>query len=208
MIRLSAGGQPRVQLEESYPLSWQAFIGPCSEAYYAGGVVNGEALTAQAVTALRIIASPWIAPREKAKATILTLSTTVGVAGNVRLGLYASKGRTTIYPGALLADSGNISTAVAGVLSYTIPTPIDLVPGALYWVVSVFDAAPTVRSLGLSRMAMDMLGNPVSGFGSSTDALAYELTIGALGALPDPFTAAAAFRVSPAGLPIVGVGVA
>lgn len=211
MIRLSAGGQPRIKTDESYPVSWQAFIGPNSESYYAGGFINGEAVSAFAtVPTLKIRATPWVAPRIKSRATILTLSLTVGAAGNVRLGLYSSKGTTDIYPNALLVDSGNLSTAGAGQISYTIPTPVDLVPGRLYWVVSIFDASPTVNCFGLTRSVMSILGNPIAAAGTDSDGVAYELTVGALGALPNPFTAAATILQATsagAGIAVVAVGV-
>ena len=69
----------------------------------------------------------------------LAVSVSAGVAGNVRLGLYADSAGT---PGALIATAGTISTSTTGVkdVAYTAN-----IPAGNYWLAAQFDAAPSLH---------------------------------------------------------------
>ena len=105
--------------------------------YYWFGSIGSNTF---AVTADTIYASPANITRT-ATFDRIVLEVTTGVVGNVRLGIYDHDYATGL-PGTLVLDAGTATTDAAAVKEVTISQ--QLTPGR-YWLVAVFDAAPTCR---------------------------------------------------------------
>lgn len=157
--------------------------------YYCGQS-NATAATTLVVTANRLFALPFIAPPRNSRVSIVGIGVTTLAAGNVRVGVYGNKGPNNIYPDALLYDTGALSTGTTGIKSNA--PDLDLVPGELYWGACVFDAAPTVRALGVAAL-MPILGQDSAL--SNAPQVGYQATF-TYAALPDPFPAASALLTS------------
>jgi hypothetical protein len=130
-----------------------------------------------AVAAGQLYASPIFIPK-KQLFTVISIEVTTLSVGSVRLGIYRDSGG---QPGALVADSGVLSTSTTGAKSATIAAT--LAPG-WYWLASVFSVTPTVRAFTTGQ-AMVMLGVL-----ANTEAINYMgvRVAFAFAALPDPFT--------------------
>lgn len=78
----------------------------------------------------------------------IRLPATTGVAGFMRVGIYAAVSESDVYPGPLVVDAGELDMAAAANKTWTISTA--LAPGKLYWVAYMFSGAadgPTVRAI-------------------------------------------------------------
>jgi len=112
--------------------------------------------------------------------------TTQAAGQNGRIGLYSNTSDTTLYPNALLEDSGSISLTGTGAKAYTLGTPRVLTPGALYWIALTIDGgSPVVRGT-IHEAFWNALG-VVSG----VPGIGYRLTAFTYAALPNPLTAGA-----------------
>lgn len=133
------------------------------EAWFAANCVSHTAFAANtALTANRLYAIPFVASHRAGCALDrVAINVTTGSSGNVRLGIYTD---SSGYPDALLLDCGTGSTTSTGVVSKTIAQA--LTPGGLYWLVAVFDATPTIRTI------------PVN---SCSHALGFDNTLGTAG---------------------------
>jgi hypothetical protein len=135
-------------------MAYQAINGSDSvgvDHYFIAGMINATPLVAVSVTANIMRAYPFTAPYWPAVLDQLALTVATGAAGNARIALYANKeGNGSIYPGALIDGSADISTAVAGLKTFSINR--QLVPGRLYWLSHVMSAAITLRGLGVASM--------------------------------------------------------
>lgn len=162
-----------------------AAIGQCD---YIAGQSNNTALTTGAPTANVLRAMPFLAPLRGGTIDRIAFEVTTLLAGNGRIGLYDNlEDLRNVYPGALLADSGDISTATTGIKSATIS--VALRPGRIYWLALVTSAAPTLRGLAVGGVS-GFLGVATAG----TTALNMGISVAhTFGALPNPFTAAGAF---------------
>lgn len=152
------------------------------EMWYIANCVNALALTTGAATANVLRALPFVAPARGGTLDRLAFNVTTLLAGNARIGLYKNVSESNLYPQTLLFDSGDISTATAGVKTASLAQ--DLEPGALYWVAIVGSAAATMRALAVGGCS-HILG--------TTNALGTAPTVGisvahAYGALPATFT--------------------
>jgi hypothetical protein len=153
-----------------------------AEHYFVPGMAVSTALVATSLTANILRAFPFAAPYWPCVLDMLAWTVATGAAGNGRIGLYANReGYGEAYPGSLITGSGDISTAVAAVKTFSINT--QLVPGRLYWLAHVQSAAITTRCLSVAQMfpsrGIDLAGSVNPNFGISR-AFTYA-------ALPDPW---------------------
>lgn len=139
--------------------------------------LNATGLTTAAMTADRMQAIPIYPARTLTFDRLLGYATTGVAATNVRFGLYADNGSGR--PGALLADTGNVSTATSSsILTGTI-TPVTLEAGTVYWAVAIYSGAPTLRVFQAGSLLMAETPD-----GSAAGAPAVLHTVQAFGALP------------------------
>lgn len=144
---------------------------------------NGTALATGAPTINTLRAMPLIITKTTTIDQMAINITTLGAGSNVRVGIYSDNGNN--YPDALIADAGSISTAAAGIKTYTTNLPVTLQPG-LYWMAIVGNGtAPTMRTFAVGGM------NPVLGYASTLPANAqFGWSVAfAFAALPATFTA-------------------
>lgn len=158
---------------------------------YASAAVNGTTLTTLATTAARFLAYPFISARTITVNQIGTYVTTGVASAKMRLGVYADTGAR--YPGALLADSGELdagtsSTAAEGTISLTLER------GVLYWLAQIGNSNPTIRAF--QNAGVMPLRSP-DGSGTSIDNILFVAS--SYGALPAtaPGSLAAAASSSP-----------
>jgi hypothetical protein len=138
----------------------------------------GTALAGSALTAARMYAMPFIAPKaitiDQIGVYVSTLSTTTA-----RLGIYADNGNC--YPGALLLDAGTID--VTGVGAKKIAINQALSANTLYWLVIVCAATPAIYCIPVAAV-ISILGHP-SALGTAQNAGLYVAQT--YGALPGTF---------------------
>jgi hypothetical protein len=144
---------------------------------YAGCSDSAGILTA-VIAANTLRAFPFIAPKRGGTLDRLVFEVNVGAAGNGRVGLYANLADDNLYPGALLADGGGISTNAAGVKSATVS--VALTPGQVYWLAHVGDAGPTLLCLAPGQFS-HILGVKADGSGGVNTGISVAFTYAALG---------------------------
>lgn len=157
--------------------------------YYVAGMGGATALTTGAPTANVLRAFPLRCPLRRGTIDLLAFNVTTLLAGNARIGAYrnADAAGQNLYPGALIADSGSISTGTAGVKTYA--TSISFSPGELLWLAYCSDAAATLRALAVAGCETDTLGLD-TGMGTAPG-IGYSVAH-TYGALPATFTAGGA----------------
>ena len=134
--------------------------GATLEANYIAGTINCSALTTGAPTANVLRAFPLVAPRRGGTIDRIAINVTTAVAGNAIVGIYDSLDHPSkLYPGRLLEGSSSISTGSTGIKSLALSR--SLTGGALYWLVHVGSAAPTLRCCPVGAMS------PILGLGSA-----------------------------------------
>jgi hypothetical protein len=103
---------------------------------------------------------------------------------NIKLGIYADNG--SLYPGALLADSGALDTSVAGIKDVTIS--VTMVGGQLYWIGYVLN---TITTLALRKLAIGAY-IPIMGLSTASPpvwGIGWTVAHTFANALPNPYTA-------------------
>lgn len=159
------------------------------EVWYSTLAWGGSLSTtiSSAANVLRLV--PFIAPARGGTLDRFGVDLVTGVASNnLRVGLYSSKSATNLYPDALLDDSGNISSAVAGPKSATVSRA--LTPGRVYWLGVVTSATLSLRAwtVAASGAYNHILG--LSGAGGAPPGTRGWYTIAhAFGALPSTIAA-------------------
>jgi hypothetical protein len=154
--------------------------------YQIAGTVNSTALTTGGPTANVLRAIPFVCPARGGTIDQLAFFVATAVAGNARIGLYANTSAGNLYPGALIAGSGDIATGTTGLKTFA--TTQVLTAGAVYWLAIVSNLAPTLRCLALASMP-PFLGLPAA-FGTALQVgISRSFTYGAL---PNPFGAGGA----------------
>lgn len=155
-------------------------FGKLSGYYYGSGVTSTTINHVMNEDSLH--ASPIILAQRTSIDRLGVYISTAVVASNIRLGLYASTSKTDLTPGALLADSGNISSATTGAKTYTVALTLD---AGVYWIV-VMTSAPAVKCYGWDAsttpfsLAIDGLdGSSLCGYSTNQ----------AFGVLPNPYPA-------------------
>jgi hypothetical protein len=135
--------------EQDYRRGQAASAG--AETWYYANCANCTPLAAAALTANRMYAMPFIAPKRGGVLDRIAIRVTTGIgASNCRLGLYANAGSSeNPYPGALIRDSGNLGTTGAAVVADT-GVAQALAPGALYWVVAHVSAAISIACMAVA----------------------------------------------------------
>lgn len=167
------------------------------EVWYLAGASNGLALATATMTANVLRAFPFVAPARGGTLDRLGFNVTTLLAGNSRIGLYASVSESNLYPSALLEDSGSISTATTGVKSYTINRALK--PGRLYYLAHVCDVAVVLRGFAVGGVS-SVLG--ISNALGTTPNLGVSVAH-TYGALPATFTAGGAM-ITAVPLPALG----
>lgn len=110
-----------------------------------------------AITANRLYAMPFPNPAART-ITRMAVQVTTNAAGTAHLGIYADDG--TIYPGALVADAGEISLATVGLKEIT-GLNIALSANMLYWLVLVNSAGTTIAGV-TAGTGWHLLGNALT----------------------------------------------
>lgn len=119
----------------------------------------------------------------------ISCEVTTGTSGKIRLMIFASD--TNGNPGALVAESGELTITTPAVYEGLSVASVTLLPG-LYHLAYLTDTANTVRAYNQSSTALNY-GFPVSGFTNMSYVVISALTYGAA---PDPFTAGFAYSAS------------
>jgi hypothetical protein len=174
--------------------------------YLAGICTNATTITSTTGPLVnRLYAMPFYVGKTTKFDLICCEITTAGAGSNCRLGVYYDDGNC--YPGALIFDSGNISSATTGEKSATITSSLQVFQPGLYWLTYENSATvPQVRALGSGVSAIPILGW-ASPFLANLPGNSYDVAH-TVGALPNPYTAGAAIRTtaSSVGAPIPAVG--
>jgi hypothetical protein len=147
---------------------------PSANAVYtpwAAGLVYNATLSTGAVELNTLSAYPVVIGKN-CKLTAMKVSvSSVGASGSrMKLGLYAASGASSpSYPGALLAETGEIDTTATGPLTYTMASAVSLAPGLYFLAYLAGVAAPTVHRLhaGATLPILDVSGNSQAGWGVS-----------------------------------------
>lgn len=167
--------------------SYQHAGGSGLEAWYWANYPLSGGTTIGSPTANVLRAYPFVAPARPSSVDRIAFEVTTLAAGNGRVGLWTNTADDNLYPDALLADGGSISTGTTGVKSATVDVP--LVSGQLYWLSLVTSAAPALRTMQLYGLGV-ILGLPstLGPFDNVGIYVAY-----AFAALPDTFPAGGAY---------------
>lgn len=202
MRKFDSVGRRLIENDAIWPVGIASYRLRSTTRFHMAGRANANTsdTITQAMGANLITILPWLSPQDWCRITKIAYQVTTGAAGNSRLGIYANISRSTLYPGKLLYDSGNISTAGTGLLSSTPATPINLAPGTLIWLAVAHAAAITLQASALAG-SYPLLGlttaigaNPQVGYQNAF----------AFAALPDPCTAAFA-TFATTNIPLIGV---
>jgi hypothetical protein len=118
------------------------------EIWHVPMMAANTALSTAAITANRLYAEMFVAPRRGGTLDRIAVNVTTGVAGAMRLGLYLASSESNIYPGALALDAGTVDVTSTGVKPITINQP--LIGGATYWAVCISGVAPTIRGMAIA----------------------------------------------------------
>lgn len=173
----------------------QSGTSPLEFWYSTHVLTTGPGTGSQAIDTLRAI--PFISERGGAIDKLSFEITTGGAAGSVgRCGIYEATSDKSTYPKALLVDSGEFDCTTNTVKTASVS--VTLKPATLYWfAVLVGVNAATFRLQGTNSTPVPTMGIAAT-FGSG---VRIGLTVAkAYGALPDPFTASAAFATGGTGL--------
>lgn len=114
----------------------------------AGAVAAGGVNTYASPTVNQFYAHPFIAPKRGGTISALAWDSNAAL-GNSRIAVYSNTADDTLYPNALLGESGSkANTGGATVVSTTGLSIGPLTPGALYWLAYVTDnGSASIRRL-------------------------------------------------------------
>lgn len=107
-------------------------------------VLACAASTTTTVFANRLYCTPFVAPASGTIDSIFARVTT-GAAGNMRIGLYRPTASGILLPAALVADTGDLSTAAAATIGAAVNTSVSR--GELMFAAFVYSAGPTMTAL-------------------------------------------------------------
>jgi len=171
-----------------------------TQGQYAGTPVTST--TSPAINTLWAL--PFIVPKATKFDTISFNITTGAATSQARAGIYRDNGNC--YPGALIFDTGAISTVASGLKDTTITAGLQVFAAGLYWLAWECDTT------GLQMICINGSGalDAILGFSSAMTAAAhYGYSVAhTFGALPDPYTASATLlNTNPAAAtPIPAIG--
>lgn len=157
---------------------------------YIAGQNNASVLTTGIPSTGTMRAMPFRCPPRAGTIDQISFYVSIGLAASTgRIALYRAVSASNVYPGARVADSGDISCASTGHKTYGVSASFS--PGELLWLAYQQSSSSTltIRCLPVAGCAVDVLGMEdawsvaTSGVGLSV-ALAY-------GAFPATFTAGA-----------------
>lgn len=156
------------------------------EIWYVANQGNCTAMTTASPSGGPMRAFPFIAPSRGGTIDRIGVNITAGAVGNFRVGIYANTSTTVMYPGALIAQSGDLDTNVTGLNVGTFN--VQLTPNQMYWLVYHCSAAATIRAMAVGGVS-NLLGN--------SNALGTAPNVGisasqVYGPLPDPYPSGAA----------------
>lgn len=130
------------------------------EVWYMAGGMNAVAPLTGGRPIDELQATPFLSGRGGKLDTIAIEVTTLAALGVGRIGVYSSVSNDNFYPDALLADSGEFSTATTGVKSATVN--VELEPNRIYWLAVVFGVAAPVLRVPASNAMANPLGHPAT----------------------------------------------
>jgi len=162
------------------------------------GQSTSQALTTAVMVANEFRGLVFDAPAWLATLDRLIIEVTAAAGANGRVWVYECKSRGTLYPGALVLDSGDLSTAGTGVKTWSGSQALK--PGLSYIVGAIFDGAPTMRALSAAALK-PRFGIPVT-VGATLNSYVSKTGM-TYGAAPNPFPAGAVLSVA-AGFPAIG----
>lgn len=176
-------------------LGYSFLRGTTANVRYVAGVNANNALITS--TTGPVVNTLYAVPFPLARTTKFDLVecevTTLGAGSNVRLGIYRDNGNC--YPGSLIFDSGNISSATTGAKSATITAALQIFQPGLYWLTYENSATvPQIRALPGGGTCWPTLGFATP-FGTTLPGIAYTVAH-TVGALPDPYTAGGTIRTT------------
>jgi hypothetical protein len=187
--RKLTGTQLKGFLDTLYPPATGLLTGATYNRYYGIGMQRELAPGTGAIAANVMRAAPYALTKSLTFDSLQAEVTTLVGASNFRLGIWLDDG--SLYPGALLVDSGELSGASNGVVAATISQAIS--PGVI-WLGILGDAAITFRAPGSASTPSDIMGEPAAM--GSTIRQAFYTVAQTYGALPDPFTAGATINAA------------
>jgi len=181
------------------PAAINASIGAVD--YIAGCINSSPVFGTIAVVADKLLAVPFWSPPYKSTIGRLAFENTgTVVGGNANIAIYENVANPkSLYPGALVEESGNISIATAALKTYT--SSAVLKPNRLYWMVINVSSSVTCRAiLGISV-------TPMLGIVLDTTAVnpfnEYILVASTYGAMPSTFPASGAYVSGNVNVPIL-----
>ena len=120
---------------------------------YVANCQNGTGATTGTFAANTLYALPLVAPARGGVISVIGCEVTTASAGNsVEVLLYANQtDQSDIYPGALLAFTGNMSATSTGIKTVGITQA--LTPGAIYWLGLTTNASIVCRGLAVGGVA-------------------------------------------------------
>lgn len=161
--------------------------------YLAGsmGTSNGMLTSTTSPAADTLWALPFIVGKVTKFDTISFEITTLQASQNANAGIYYDNGNC--YPGALMFNTGSISTGTTGVKDTTITSSLQIFQPGLYWLAWETSATTIqIRTLQGGTQSMGIFGFLNSNWGTSA---AYGLSVAdTYGAtLPDPYPGSASY---------------
>lgn len=179
---ISDGSNWRIKVPDAVGFHQYRGKGGTLNRFYSSELVVNTASTTSTVVAGTMYAFPVIFAKTTTISTVQVNVTTLGSGSSVYAALYADNGN--LYPSALVADFGSVSSATTGIKSFSSNLPVTVQAG-LYWLAFNCSAtAPVVSGWVVAQMF------PILG---TTSALTAALGVGwsvsqAAGAFPNPFT--------------------
>lgn len=154
---------------------------------YYGSFLTAVALTTQSISSVNSLrAFPFFVPKTMKFDRIAINVTTAASAGGVaRAGIYTDNG--SLYPGALVADGGEVATDSTGVKEKNID--VTLQGGKLYWLCVITGTQTGTQVRAIDRAA----AYPINGLDNTLGTSAYcgYAVAQAYGALPASYPAGA-----------------
>ena len=155
--------------------------------YHLSPYVTNRGMTPRAVAANTLYGMPYLITRSETEDRI-ACHVTVQAGQKIRIGIYNTG--DNLYPGTLLDDSGEITLGGVGIQAININQALTK---GLYFVAFISDGTPTLNN------SEGNVQSPMGAYATGFDNINGRWAVAqAYGALPDPFTAGAAFDFYPA----------
>jgi len=197
-VQIQSDGTNWIVLNHSTPTTQGFYFkkNSTNDRRYVAGMTNQNIFadtSSTSPTANMLYAFPLFIGKPTKFDTITFQVATADAGDNARCGIYYDNGN--MYPGALIFDTGSISTGTTGTKNTTITAGLQFFQPGLYWL--AFETSATALQMDIITGASQTLGP----FGldstySTNQGLGYKIAH-TYGALPDPYTAAATLLTAP-----------